>query len=151
MEGRVVGSQHDRPLGMRADVPLTAQQAEALRILQAYDLEPVRSRLLRQGLMPSTWIDEAILEFRRYLGFRVLSDRVPAMLSQPVDEVWHTCLLFSRIYADLCQRVFGSFVHHEPATVPDPHPDDTWKAFVETYRTTYGEPGRLWTMGHPPM
>ena len=137
-----------RPLGLKAGVPLSPTQLEAFRALESYGLDVVRNRLLRQGLMPSTWVDEAILEFRRYLGFRLLADRPPSMLSKPVDEVWHTCLLFSRLYADLCQQVFGSFIHHDPATIADPDPEATWQAFVSAYRAAYGEPGRLWSVGH---
>lgn len=137
-----------RPLGLRAQVSLTEQQRQSLQILEAYDLGAVRSRLLRQGAMPSTWVDEAILEFRRYLGLRVLSPEPPAMLSKPVDEVWHASLLFSRTYADMCEQVFGFFVHHEPAAGVDPDPAATWQRFVDAYRAAYGEPGRLWQMGH---
>jgi hypothetical protein len=133
---------------VKPEVPLTGAQLAALAALQDYDLSPVRSRLLREGLMPSTWVDDAMFEFRRYLGLRVLSDQPPAMLSKPVDDVWHTCLLFSRLYADLCQTVFGCFMHHDPATEPDPESEATWQAFVDAYRAAYGEPGRLWQIGH---
>src|SRR5690348_12138338 len=56
------------PLGVRPEVMLTAAQRRTLQVLQDFDLSPVRERLLRDAVMPSGWVDEAILEFRRYLG-----------------------------------------------------------------------------------
>ncbi|HLH22212.1 MAG TPA: hypothetical protein VK066_06800 [Chloroflexota bacterium] len=136
------------PLGARPAVPLTGAQWRTLEVLEDYDLRPVRERLRGEGAMPAAWLDEAIWEFRRYLGLRLVAGgRVP-MLSQPVDAVWHACLLFSRLYADLCEHAFGEFVHHEPATEPDPDPAGSWRRFADAYVRLYGEsPGRLWRLG----
>lgn len=38
-----------------------------------------------------------------------------AMPSQVVDDLWHEFILFTRDYADFCQRAFGQFLHHTPA------------------------------------
>jgi hypothetical protein len=149
---------HARPLGVRADVPLTAALLRTLGVLQDFDLTPVRERLLKDALMPSGWVDEAILEFRRYLGLRVVASRPLDMFSKPVDDVWHTCLLFSRLYARYCDEAFGHFVHHEPASGHDagraaaaPRPDRAtrWRTFREAYERTYGELPRLWRMAEP--
>jgi hypothetical protein len=137
------------PLGLRSDVHLTAAQARTLQVLQDYDLSFVRARLLREGAMPMTWLDEALLEFRRYLGLRVLCGRMPMMFSKHVDAVWHSCLLFTRLYADLCQRAFGEFVHHDPVAVMGPvgDPAARWEEFVAAYERYYGPLGRLWRLG----
>ena len=111
--------------------------------------------------MPSGWIDEAIFEFRRYLGLRVLHTGPIDMFSKQIDDVWHTCLLFSRLYAAYCDAAFGHFVHHEPAMGHDPtsvdepgavRPDreTRWRAFEDAYERMYGDLGRLWQMARPP-
>jgi len=139
-----------RPLGVRPGVVLTDEQLCALRVLQDYDLAPVRDRLLGEGSMPAGWVDEAIYEFRRYLGLSLMvPGRVP-MLSRHVDHVWHTCLLFSRLYAAWCDEAFGRFLHHEPAVAPDPDPRATWRTFEAAYERLYGPLGRLWQMARPP-
>jgi len=33
---------------------------------------------------------------------------------EKVDWMWHTFLLFTRDYADFCERHFGTFIHHVP-------------------------------------
>ncbi|HEY7065458.1 MAG TPA: hypothetical protein VII06_28535 [Chloroflexota bacterium] len=138
-----------RPLGVRPEIALTPAQQHALQILQDYDLGPVRARLLREGAMPAAWVDEALYEFRRYLGLRALEPRPVMMLSRPIDAVWHTCLLFSRLYADLCAQAFGEFVHHDPAMEVDPDRAARWREFAAAYERCYEPPGRLWQMGRP--
>jgi hypothetical protein len=138
-----------RPLGVRADAPLTAAQERTLRSLEGFDLGPVRERLLRDGTLPSGWVDEALFEFRRYLGLRVLCARTPMMLSKPIDAVWHTCILFTRLYTDYCQQAFGEYVHHDPTTEQIVDRAALWAEFEAAYTAWYGTPGRLWLMGRP--
>jgi hypothetical protein len=138
-----------RPLGVQPTVDLTPQQLRSLQVLQDYDLTPVRERLLRDAAMPSTWVEEALLEFRRYLGLRLIEARPIIMFSKPVDNVWHTCLLFSRLYADLCQQAFGEFLHHDPATSPLTEPARHWADFQGAYERTYGPLNRLWKRPDP--
>jgi hypothetical protein len=124
-------------------------------VLQDYDLTPVRKRLVKDAAMPSGWLDEAIFEFRRYLGLRIVARGPVHMFSKQIDDVWHTCLLFSRLYADLCHQAFGHFVHHEPVTDDPPgddapsDPHDHWREFEAAYEGLYGELNRLWLMGRP--
>jgi hypothetical protein len=123
-----------------------------LQVVQDYDLTRVRNRLLKEGWMPDTWIDEAIFEFRRYLGLRVLTGHSIEMFSVHVDEVWHTCLLFSRLYTDMCLEVFGYYLHHEPAPDPEPpgrtirDPWALWLEFEEAYVGAYGGLTRFWLL-----
>lgn len=34
----------------------------------------------------------------------------------PIDAMWHTFLLFTKDYAEFCDRHFGFFIHHYPMT-----------------------------------
>ena len=138
------------PLGVRPEASLTSRQLRALAELEAYDLTPVRERVLREGSMPSRLVDEAVLEFRRYLALKaLLTEDVPGMLSPQVDEVWHTCLLFTRLYADLCRQCFGTFVHHEPDTEEHRDPLGRWEAFEVLYSNWFGQLSRVWTIHRP--
>ncbi|HLH22648.1 MAG TPA: hypothetical protein VK066_09005 [Chloroflexota bacterium] len=120
--------------------------------LETYDLGPVWRRLLAEGLLPHVLVDEAIFEFRRFLALTVVLGRPVGMISKQVDQVWHTCLLYSRLYADLCQQVFGEFVHHEsedelaeePAAAVGPGTASAVPDFEEAYQRVFGPLGRLW-------
>jgi len=50
---------------------------------------------------------------KQYLVVCAASDSILAP-SQPIDEMWHTALLFTRAYADFCAQQFGRFIHHQP-------------------------------------
>ncbi|HZR99507.1 MAG TPA: hypothetical protein VFE37_12415 [Chloroflexota bacterium] len=140
------------PLGIRPQVVLSTEQRRALCMLENYDLSAVRRRLLAEGLLPHALVDEAILEFRRFLALHVVLGRPVGMISAQVDHVWHTCLLFSRLYADLCERVFGRFVHHEPEGDPVAESASALglgtvsavEDFEAAYRRVFGPLGRLW-------
>ena len=134
----------ESPLGVRADASLTASQLHGLAVLHHYDLTHVRARLLRKELLTPALVDLMIFEFRRYLGLRLVQDRSVPMLSRAVDEVWHTTLLFTRLYADLCDHVFGFFLHHDPATAPWSDVDERWNDFCASYYRLYGPLGSLW-------
>ena len=58
--------------------------------------------------------------------------------------MWHACLLLTHLYAELCERAFGHFLHHEPNDGVDPHPEWAWRVFAEGYTRLYGEIGPLW-------
>jgi hypothetical protein len=131
-----------RPLGIRPEVPLTDAQRSALQRLQDYDLSPVRARLMKQGALPVESLDDTIFEFRRFLGLVVLGHEELPMVSPTIDEVWHTCLLFSRLYADLCEQTVGKFVHHEPfsGAPKDARAKlDERRKLEEAYTRAYGE------------
>jgi hypothetical protein len=52
--------------------------------------------------------------------------------SQQVDIGWHTLILYTRDYADFCQRVAGRFIHHQP----DDENDDESTGQGSTTRVT---------------
>jgi hypothetical protein len=70
------------------------------------------------------------------------------MFSGHIDRAWHTCIIFTRLYADLCQRAFGYFVHHEPTMHEDHGREEKIAAARALYERIYGPMGRLWGSGH---
>jgi hypothetical protein len=138
------------------DVALSSAQRRALRAIEAYDLGPIRHRIQTKALLPPTHAEEAVREFRRYLGLHVLGEPPPAIFSQSVDEVWHTCLTFTRRYAELCEAAFGRFLHHRPTVgheygVPEASADARarFAAFRAEYERCYGPISALWLLGRP--
>jgi len=138
-----------RQLGLRADVILSRGEQRRIEELAAFDLTLVRRRLVQQGSLHEEWADLAILEFRRYLALRLLSPGPVMMLSAVVDEVWHASILFTRLYADLCERVFGHLLHHEPEVLPIADPRAEWRFFEEHYTALFGPPGAFWQAWQP--
>lgn len=141
----------ERPLGVLATFPLTAPEARTVAVLARYDLTPVQQHLLAERALPPPWIDEALYEFRRYLGLHLALSGLVLMPSPIVDKIWHTCLLFTEVYDDFCHRAFGRFIHHDPwvSGKPDELPA-LWSRFAGAYRRMYGDFGHIWRLSIPP-
>jgi hypothetical protein len=45
----------------------------------------------------------------------------PKVTSAPIDNMWHTFLLFTKDYRDFCENQLGMFINHEPFEEPAPH------------------------------
>lgn len=46
-----------------------------------------------------------------------------------IDLMWHTFLLYTKEYADFCQKYFGFFLHHAPTSMQE---RAEWKQFMES-------------------
>ena len=71
------------------------------------------NRIAREQDMPrefATRIMDQALAFLRATG----QSHAPLSPSELVDIGWHTFILYTREYAEFCDRVAGHFIHHLP-------------------------------------
>lgn len=47
---------------------------------------------------------------------------------EKIDWMWHTFLLYTRDYADFCDRHFGAFIHHLPSEEGEAEDDETLRS-----------------------
>lgn len=99
---------------------LTSKPTEqVLAAIETLDLQSVKSRLmdpkLGEGWTPE-YADSIERAYKTFLSMVVKyqEDAEDIMLSRHVDEFWHTHILQTMKYADDCEAVFGTFVHHAP-------------------------------------
>ena len=99
---------------------LTTKPAhEVIAAIQALDLEPVKLRVMDAELgegWTREYADSIEVAYKNYLTMLVkYQDHAEdILLSEDVDEFWHTHILQTIKYTDDCERVFGNFLHHEP-------------------------------------
>ena len=48
------------------------------------------------------------------LHFQIKRPEVVLAPSNVIDGIWHAHILHTKLYADFCSRLQGSFIHHEP-------------------------------------
>jgi hypothetical protein len=94
-------------------------EREAIGAIQALDLESVKLRVMDPELgegWTREYADSIEAAYRTYLTMLVKyqDDAEDILLSEDVDEFWHTHILQTRKYAEDCQNMFGNFLHHEP-------------------------------------
>jgi hypothetical protein len=92
---------------------------EVLAAIQALNLESVKTRLMDPELgkgWTRDYADAIEHAYKTFLSMVVKhqDDAEEIMLSKDVDEFWHTHILQTMKYADDCQAVFGTFLHHAP-------------------------------------
>ncbi|HEX5407925.1 MAG TPA: hypothetical protein VFX16_37135 [Pseudonocardiaceae bacterium] len=70
--------------------------------------------------------------------------------SKLVDIGWHTFILYTREYADYCERVAGGFIHHEPHDTPGAAGDTTCsvaRTLAAISAAGYVPDAELWAAG----
>ena len=97
----------------------TKPEQEVITAIQALDLESVKLRVMDAELgegWTREYADSIEAAYKNYLTMLVKypDDAEDIMLSEDVDEFWHTHILQTTKYAKDCQNVFGNFLHHEP-------------------------------------
>ena len=145
-----------RPLSVLSVAGLTPRQLAALTTIADYDLSPVSHRLAKKRLLPADCADDALREFQRFLGLHALADAPVPIHSEAVDLIWHTAIMFTRLYDDICDLAFGRFIHHRPTSgheyaEPDAAPDARARffAFRDLYEQHYGPINWLWLIDRP--
>src|SRR6266852_1512302 len=99
---------------------LTNRPVEQLiAAIHALDLESVKIRLMDPELGEG-WTREYAegIEqgYRNYLTMlaKYQDHAEDILLSKDVDEFWHTHILQTMKYTEDCERVFGTYLHHNP-------------------------------------
>lgn len=105
------------PLQLREDVwrELREPARRTLKALEGWDLNFLRDRLVRRECSAAR-AEELIQEYRRYLALSLLSAGRSHCMAGPVDDVWHEHILHTREYDYFCRALFGTFIHHSPAS-----------------------------------
>lgn len=90
--------------------------AAALRRVGEIDLSRISKKLQYDD--PDLWTDERIAEaeeaYRRFLALNLLYPSQTLAVNRLLDDYWHTHILDTRKYAEDCERLFGSLLHHHP-------------------------------------
>ncbi len=52
-------------------------------------------------------------EYQRFMAL-VAGYGSIGMCSTEVDLIWHSHILYTRLYTQFCEQIYGRFIHHEP-------------------------------------
>ena len=120
------------------------------------DLTPITFKLKKQN---PTWdqsrLTASVEEYRKWLylcKIKKRSDGILGMAATPgsrdVDEVWHTHILFTRKYAEDCDKLFGHFLHHQPSEESTGRDDSSsYTNTLKLYRATFNTESPTWFSG----
>lgn len=134
-----------RPFDILDEVHLGEEQLHRLRVIEDYDLWFIVERVRSKGILSGRLADEAVTEFKKYMALIALGHEELGMHSSEVDEIWHNFILFTREYAEFCQKICGHMIHHRPNTSgrPELHPTSVAE-FTQAYTKFFGPLRPIW-------
>lgn len=123
--------------------PLTA-----LAKIGTINLDQVKRYMHERMGYDNETLDAMEPEYKRFLAlcFASATPKKPAVMSNVVDPMWHTHILYTRDYTGMC-RLFGhEHLHHEPAL---PHElavlEGDYNRTLDLYTKNFGSPNpRFW-------
>ncbi|MQV97057.1 hypothetical protein GHK46_06355 [Sinorhizobium medicae] len=143
------------------------ESQDLIDVAMSYPIGEIVTRYAADQEIDAATAEEHAREAKRFLILCALNpDRVYGMRG-PIDEFWHTFVIFTSRYMDFCERVGGRFIHHYPNTAPKERQRYTFNkgrkggpakdlsrndlkkmylAMLDDYKKTFGEPApkHLW-------
>lgn len=116
-----------------------------LRAMQ-FPLDEVILRYSRDMNLPLETAREHERELRRFLILCAINPCAEYGMTGPIDNLWHTFLLFTRLYAKFCGEVAGKFLHHEPTSNNQKLSRTAYQLFLTDYEIAFEEspPAHFW-------
>lgn len=149
--------QTDVEVILERSLKATRRAKEILERAMNYPIDDVITRHASDHDLPREVVEEQGRELKRFLALVAITNE-PYGLSGATDKLWHTFVLFTKIYTTFCDEVAGHFIHHFPR-VPNPvDPDldraglkESYLRFLRDYETIIGEvpPVHIWPRPTP--
>ena len=128
----------DRKQGNKAKIVETAMSFPMDDLLKKYCME---------HSLPIETACEHEREIKRFLALSVINYSTKYVMSGPMDELWHSFILFTKKYHEFCYLVAGHYIHHAPS-VPNEESIDFrgYIQLLQDYKVLFGEepPPQYW-------
>lgn len=113
------------------------------------DLENVIKRYAKDETLDVQVAKEHFVELRKFLAVcSAAPDGLTMGMAGPVDEAWHTFIMFTVDYQKFCKLMGGSFIHHIPDVDADTSERSSkgYVSFLEIYELAFGgvAPKHIW-------
>ncbi len=119
---------------------------ERISLATAFDMEDIIERYMKDYDAPLNVGKEHARELIRYLILCAIDPKKKYGMRGPVDDVWHTFLLFTYEYRQFCGLIAGRFIHHKPETRKRPPDKESYRNTFRDYEKYFGEqpPLSIW-------
>lgn len=92
---------------------------EAVDYINNLDLSYITKKMTANDYSLPRWLqEEADICCQHYKNFLILQVKYQTETIVPtreIDEFWHNHILYTKQYTEDCLRIFGHYLHHEPA------------------------------------
>lgn len=123
----------------------TVKNSTSLENVLSYKNDGVVCRIAHEMKFSIEKASQLFEDVKRFLwaASQASSNTIPSPL---IDEGWHAFILFTRDYADFCQKYFGEYLHHLPHTPGQGQVgNDVTKPSIELFHELFkGKPSDNW-------
>lgn len=115
---------------------------EAREYIEQLDLDYIIDAMCSPNYPLPRWTeDDARKCCRLYKDFLILKKihRHQALVpTREIDEFWHNHILYTKEYVTDCMKIFGHYLHHQPAS-PQEDLEEMVKAYLKTKQLYFDE------------
>lgn len=104
---------------IEGDLSNLFHDSDVWNAVQAYDLSIVTDTFARRNPQYADDAKALELECRRFMYLAVVVPNFELAPTKPIDEYWHTFILFTREYDKFCHLLSGRYIHHKPLGAAD--------------------------------
>lgn len=121
-------------------VPMTSPTQRAFARLLKWDIPTIKQYAVQKGLYTAEEIDAVEIEYKKYLALCIGYPQAALPTPLRLDDLWHQHILFTKDYHAMCQKVCGTYLHHQPF-VGDAKADPRARSEMRAiYQREFGEP-----------
>jgi hypothetical protein len=91
------------------------------RVIDTWDFTILKRWMVQNNVYPASAVNEAEVEYKRFLTMYLLCPDVILPVSNEVDPFWHSHILFTEDYIKMSDMVFGKYLIHRPAILDSQH------------------------------
>jgi hypothetical protein len=124
---------------------MTISAADQLKIAREQDLSAVIARYCAHQNETPERAGRIADELRHFLILCIRSSDQGYAIRDPIDEMWHTFLIFTKEYFHFCHSLGKRYLHHEP--VGDRNDADAGRKRLESYEQLLKDYNQ--TFGYP--
>src|SRR5215471_9155262 len=103
--------------------------AKIIETAMSFPLDDLLSKYCMEHSLPMETAREHEREIKRFLVLSVINSSTKYVMSGPMDELWHSFILFTKKYHDFCYLVAGGYMQ-----------------LLQDYKVLFGEepPSQYW-------
>jgi hypothetical protein len=127
-----------------------SKQGNKVKIIEtvmSFPMDDLLRKYCMEHSLPIETAREHEREIKRFLALSVINSSTKYVMSGPMDELWHSFILFTKNYHEFCYLVAGHYIHHVPS-VPNDKPNDFrgYTQLLQDYKVLFGEepPTQYW-------
>ena len=125
------------------------KKTKIIETAMSFPMDDLLRKYCMEHSLPIETAREHEREIKRFLALSVINSSTKYVLSGPMDELWHSFILFTKKYHEFCYLVAGHYIHHVPS-VPSDKPNDFggYMQLLQDYKVLFGEepPTQYWPL-----